>query len=182
MSAVARHEDPGFEEAVRGLLAGDFSRLEPLFRARSDAAATRCAILEWDRQGRFHDQPAARAEALTCACFLGCMPVVEYLLDHGVAAPGGARTGLDGFHWAVNRGQLEVVRCLLARKVGLESRSMYGGTALGTALWSAQNEPRADHLPILAALLEAGARLDAGLYPTGDARIDALLARHGARG
>lgn len=174
--------DAAFDAAVLGLLAGDFSRLAPLFHARSGADGTRCAILDWDRQGRFREQPAARAEALTCACFLGCMPVVEYLLDHGVAAPGGAATGLDGLHWAVNRGQLDVVRCLLARKVGLETRSMYGGTPIGTVLWSARNEPRAGHLAILAALLEAGASIDAGLYPTGDARIDALLERHGARG
>jgi hypothetical protein len=57
---------------------------------------------------------------------------------------------------------------------------MYGGTALGTAVWSAINEPRADHLAIIEELLAAGARVQEAGYPTKRDDIDALLRRYGA--
>lgn len=53
--------------------------------------------------------------------------------------------GLDALHWAANRGQPTVVRLLINAGADLETRSMYGGTALGTAVWSAIHEPRGDH-------------------------------------
>lgn len=87
---------------------------------------------------------------------------------------------LNAIHWAANRGQLETVRLLIRHKVPLESRSMYGGTALGTAVWSAINEPRADHPTIIAELLTAGARVQESGYPTGKDNIDTLLRRYGA--
>jgi hypothetical protein len=59
---------------------------------------------------------------------------------------------------------------------------MYGGTVLGTAIWSAFHEPRPDHLQIIEELLHAGARVSEVEYPTGNERIDALLKRHGADG
>lgn len=180
MDAFTREDDLQFLEAVRGLLAGDFSRLEPLFEARSATDDTSCTVLDWHRQGRFRDQPRALAEAFTCACFLGRGSIVGHLLDHGVVPSGGSGTGLDGFHWAANRGQLDTVKLLIRHKAPLETRSMYGATVLGTAAWSALNEPRPDHLPIIEALLDAGARIDADLYPSGDERIDQLLRQRGA--
>jgi hypothetical protein len=57
---------------------------------------------------------------------------------------------------------------------------MYGGTALGTAVWSAINEPRGDQIRIVDELLAAGARLQEVDYPTGHEQIDAVLRRHGA--
>jgi hypothetical protein len=42
---------------------------------------------------------------------------------------------------------------------------MYKGTVLGTAVWSAINEPRPDHLRIIEALIEAGAQVDDVGYP-----------------
>lgn len=57
---------------------------------------------------------------------------------------------------------------------------MYGGTALGTAVWSATQEPRADHLAIIKELLAAGARVQGADYATGEDRINALLRRYGA--
>ena len=92
----------------------------------------------------------------------------------------GAATGLDALHWAANRGQLDAVRLLIRRKAPLETRSMYGGTVLGTAVWSAVNEPRPDHLPIIDELLTAGARLEDAGYPSGHGPVDAVLRRHGA--
>jgi ankyrin repeat protein len=87
---------------------------------------------------------------------------------------------MDALHWAANRGQLESVRLLLERKTPLETRSMYGGTALGTAVWSAIHQPRPDHPQIIEELLNAGANVDDAGYPTGNAQIDAVLQEHGA--
>jgi hypothetical protein len=117
---------------------------------------------------------------LTCACFNGRTEVAEYLLNRGIAASGGVGTGLDAIHWAVNRGQLDAVRLLIRHKVPLESWSMYGGTALGTAVWSAINEPRTAHLIIIEELLAAGARVQESGYPTERDDIDTLLKRYGA--
>lgn len=166
-----------FEDALQGLRRGDFSRLEPLFR-RVDGAAPR--VIQWHEEGRFEGHSRELAEALTCACFNGRTDTAEYFLEQGVAPSGGAGTGLDALHWAVNRGQLEAVRLLVRYKAPLETRSMYGGTALGTAVWSAVNEPRPEHLAIIEALLAAGAQVEAAEYPCGNEHIDAVLRRYGA--
>ena len=174
---TAGNDDATFSDALEGLHQGDFSRLEPLFEDRPGGSG-KPQIIEWYEQGRLRDQPKALAEALTCASFLGRTSVAEYLVGQGLDPSGGAGTGLDALHWAANRGQLEAVRLLIRAKAPLETRSMYGGTALGTAIWSALNEPRRDHLQIIEELLDAGARLDDTEYPTGHQRIDALLQRY----
>ena len=169
--------DSAFESALQGLQNGDFSRLDPFFRPEGAAAP---AILQWIEQGRFYGHDPELAEALTCACFNGRTEVAEYLLSRGLAPSGGAATGLNAIHWAANRGQLEAVRLLLRHRVPLETRSMYNGTALGTAVWSAINEPKPDHRLIIEELLAAGARVAEAGYPTGDKTIDALLQHHSA--
>src|SRR5215467_8491190 len=166
-----------FDDALAGLRRGDFSRLDALFLGKSGSLPQ---IVEWVKQGRFSGHDQELAEAFTCACFNGRTDAAEYLLHQGIAPSGGAGTGLDAVHWAVNRGQLEAVRLLIRHKVPLESRSMYGGTALGTAVWSAIQEPRADHLVIIEELLEAGALVQGAGYPTERAGIDALLRSYGA--
>jgi hypothetical protein len=55
---------------------------------------------------------------------------------------------------------------------------MYGSTVLGTAIWSAINEPRSDHPQIIEQLLNAGARSKDVEHPTGLKRIDAILERY----
>ncbi len=169
-----------FQTAVAGLLAGDFSRLAPLFADDAPDAGQRCAIIEWYEQGLFANKPKALAEALTCACFNGCATVAVTLLKHGVNAEAGNGTGLNALHWAANRGQLAVVRLLLQHRTPLETRNMYGGTVLSATVWAAFHEPRAEHLQIIEALLDAGARVDAVEYPTGKPQLDELLRRHGA--
>ncbi len=169
------NDDPGFRDALHGLQSGDFSRLEPCFTARGPAQ-----IVRWHQEGRFRGEAQAVAEALTCACFLGRTDVAEYLLAQGVDPSAGASTGMDALHWAANRGQLEIVRLLLRQKAPLETRSMYGATVLGTAVWSAIHEPRPDQLQIVEELLNAGARVNEVEYPTGNEQIDALLQRFGA--
>jgi len=158
-----------FHEAVRGLLAGDFSRLAPLF----DGSA--CPIIQWHEAGLFAEQLRALDEATTNACFLGCAEVAEYLLAHGVNPSGGIGTGLNAFHWASNRGELEVVRLLIRHKAPLETRNRYGGTVLGGAVWAAVHETKPDHVSIVETLLAAGADVREAEYPSGDARVDEIL-------
>lgn len=175
MSVLADKDDSIFRDAIQGLNAGDFSRLEPLFADDWDAERHDCLIIQWYERGLFADQASALAEALTCACFLGRTGVAEYLLARGVDPSAGVRTGLNALHWAANRGQLAAVMLLITWNANLEARSMYGGTVLGTAVWSAINEPRADHLRIIETLIKAGARLDQVDLPTGNEGIDKLL-------
>jgi len=173
-------EESSFLEAVDGLLRGDFSRLEPLFIPDPLSPGQPCRIVEWYQKGFFEGHAPALAEAFTCACFNGRTDVARYLLDHGVDPAAGSGTGLNAFHWAANRGQLDTVKLLIDWRAPLEDRSMYDGTVLGTAVWSAIHEPRADHIRIIEALIDAGARLDDVGYPSGDARVDEVLGRRGA--
>ena len=166
------------QEAAAGLERGDFSKLAPLFGdpSRPDVAAGQ--IVTWIDAGAFADMPDVLAEALTCACWLGQVGVAARLLDRGVDPAAGIGTGLSPLHWAANRGQRAAVELLLARGAPMEQRSMYDGTALGTAVWAAQHEPRGDQLGVIRALLTAGADPAAAEYPTGHAEVDALLARY----
>jgi hypothetical protein len=171
--------DPAlFRDALAGLKSGDFSRLTPLFFARGDA---RPSILDWHDRGMFDAHAAELDEALSCACFVGALDVVGHLLDAGLDVTSGTMTGLDGVHWAANRGQLAVVRRLIDRRAPLETINMHGTTVLGTAVWSAIHEPRPAHLGIIEALLGAGASVGASGYPSGLVDVDRLLERHGAR-
>ena len=165
-----------FEIAVRGLKLGDFSLSEPLFENDLPQAGRRCQIIQWYEAGLFTNDPDALAEAFTCACFLGYTNVAEYLLDKGVDPAGGFKTGLNAFHWAVNRGQLGTSMLLIQHQAPLEIRNMYGGTVLETAVWSAVNEPRGEQLRIIEELIKAGARVEETGFPSGDERIDKILA------
>jgi hypothetical protein len=166
-----------FEEATSGLLAGDFSRLAPLFEREVDGSP--CPIIRWHEAGLFALQPEALAEAFTCACFNGCVDVADYFLSRGVDQSGGAGTGLNAFHWAANRGQLETVRLLVRHQALLETRNSYGGTVLGGTVWAAVHEPKPTHPEILKALLDAGANVREAELPSGDACIDEILRLHG---
>lgn len=166
-----------FADALAGLRRGDFSRLAPLFFARGAAPAR---IADWHARGMFAGHPELVAEALSNACFVGAADVAEQLMDEGVDVTAGTMTGLDGVHWAANRGQTDTVRMLIRRRAPLESINMHGTTVLGTAVWSAINEPRPGHLALIEALLDAGAAVGASGYPCGDADVDRLLERFGA--
>lgn len=173
---TAVDEDHEFQNAVRGLEAGDFSRLEPLFMNDMQDSGRRSRIIQWYDAGLFANEPDALAEALTCACFLGYTSVAQYLIEKGVDPSAGFRTGMNAFHWAVNRGQWETSMLLLEHKAPLEITNMYGGTVLGTAVWSAVNEPRGEQLRIIEELIKAGAQVEEAEFPTGDERVDKILA------
>jgi ankyrin repeat protein len=64
---------------------------------------------------------------------------------------------MDALHWAVNRGKNATIDLLLQWKAPLEGRNIHGTTVLGTAVWSALNEPRPQHMQIIETLLDAGA-------------------------
>jgi len=179
MTSSADSDNQTFSDAVLGLERGDFTLLDPLLE--QNLTSGECPIITWYNEGRFANEPKALNGALTCACFNGRTMVAEFLLTKGVDPSAGNGTGLNAFHWAANRGQLETVKLLIERKAPLEVESMYGGTVLGTAIWSAVNEPKPDHLAIIEALIQAGANLDAAEYPTGNAQVDELLRRHGRK-
>jgi hypothetical protein len=168
-----------FNDAIVGWRKGDFDRLAPLF---ADRATEPPLVLQWHKDARFEKHPAELAEVLSNACFLGRTSVVRALLDAGVDPAAGTGCGMDGLHWAANRGKLDTVKLLIDRGAPLETINMHGTTALGTAVWSAVNEPwwGPAQTEIIEALLQAGARVEAGGYPTGHEEIDRLLKQHGA--
>jgi Ankyrin repeats (3 copies) len=170
---MKRDIETTFEETVRGLLAGDFSRLAPLLE--TSTVEPPCPIIQWFESGRFDNEPLALEEAFTCACFNGRTEVIEYFLANGVNPNGGICTGSNAFHWAADRGHLKAVEILIRHKSALETTNSYGATVLGFTVWSAIHEKRPDHLRIIKALLEAGSEIGASGYPTGDAQIDELL-------
>jgi hypothetical protein len=174
-------DDSGWRAAVKGLERGDFSDLEPVFEKDSSLDGDKCRIVDWYERGYFEGEPTALAEALTCACFLGRTGVAELLLNKGVDPAAGFGTGMSAFHWAANRGNLDTVKLLIERKAPLEQRNMYGGTVLGCTVWSAINEPMGDQVPVIDALLAAGANIEESEYPTGNQRVDELLRRYGAK-
>lgn len=170
-------DDAILHDAIRGLRNGDFSRLEPLFIER--AGGKQSQFVEWCERGLLDSEPDVLAEGLSCACFNGRIAAATYLLERGVDPAAGDATGVDALNGAASRGQLEAVRLLLRWKAPLEARNRFGGTVLGATIWCAFHEQRPDHLQIIEELLQAGARVDAVEYPTGNAVIDAVLQKHG---
>jgi hypothetical protein len=124
---------------------------------------------------------AQKEEAFLWACRWGRTEIADFLLEQGVDPSAQANTGQTGLHTAAHRGHLDTVKRLLARNAPLEVKNRYGGTVLGQAVWSALYEPQAEHLSIIESLLAAGANMDAVGYPTGNARLDDILRRHGAK-
>lgn len=170
-----------FDDAAAGLRRGDFSRLAPLFGDETAPEATSAQVVAWLEDGAFAGAPDLLAEALTCACWLGQVGAARRLLDAGADPAAGMMTGLSALHWAANRGQRAAVELLAARGAPLEQRSMYDGTALGTAVWASLHEPRGDQLGVIRVLLAAGADVAAADYPTGRADMDGLLKHYRAR-
>lgn len=164
------------ERACEQLRTGSYTAAEWAFETPDTGGEP--PIITWIREGSLSD-PGLVAEALTCACWHGRSDVATFLLDRGVdPAAGTVGTGTDALGWSANRGQLDIVRLLIARGAPLETRNAWGGTPLGFTIWSAIHEPQPTHAEIAGALLAAGARIEDGMYPSGDAAIDAVLERY----
>lgn len=133
---------------------GDFTLLDELLTAEN---ASIIDLLEANGE-----PPEMMSEAFAWACFAGRTSEAENLLDKGVDPNTSDKTGLSGFHWAANRGNVDTVRMLIRRKAPMEQLNTYGGTVLGQTLWSALNEHRASHAEIIAELIEAGAVIEPG--------------------
>lgn len=151
--------DDLWQKALTALDQGNFSRLEDMLGG-PDAFDRQ--IVVWFENGDFDTEPEILAEALSCACMLGCTETASYLLDNGVDPYTGMKTWLAGPHYAVSSGHLDTIKMLIEKGVPLEIENRYGGTVLGQALWSAAKEHRASHANIIEALIDAGARIEPG--------------------
>ncbi len=138
----------------------------------------------------FHDDstlkpnatPAQMQSGFIWACEYGHQTVVEFLLDKGVDLRAGENTDQTALHLAAHRGQLAIIKLLLERGAPLEARNGYGGTVLGQATWSVMyGDPNINFVPIIETLLAAGAKIEEADFPTGNARVDEVLGRHGAQ-
>jgi ankyrin repeat protein len=178
MEALKQISDPIFRNAVRDLEEGNFSRLEPLFRNLASSSHASCQIIEWYDLGYFRNESKALNEALACACFNGRTKIAKFLMDRGVDVIAGNATGMNGFHWAANRGHLETVKLLIERKVPMEVKNMYGGTVLGCTVWSEIHESGPTRIEVIETLLAGGANTNATEYPTGNTRVDEVLRRY----
>jgi hypothetical protein len=176
----------GDEARVRALLALDVGRE----RATGPTRPRRTArpMPRWLRLPR--DAGAERARALGWAAAFGHRRVVELLADAGVPLDAADADGMTALHWAAWLGHGDVIDALLARRAPLEARNRYGGTVLGSTVWAALHGGRAldnprpdalptvDYPPVIERLLAAGARPDEAPFPSGHARVDAVLARY----
>jgi hypothetical protein len=125
------------------------------------------------------------------ACQYGRTAVVENLLEKDAGLLNRADNEQTALHCAVIGAHLEIVKLLLARGASLERKNVYGGTALGQALWSAINgNGGRDYVPIIEMLIDAGATIaegsltwlarQAGGSSATKERIGDVLRRHGA--
>jgi hypothetical protein len=141
-------------EAIGELERGNFTGLDDLLRANDISIFD---ILQGAGSSKHHLD-----EAFAWACMVGRHDDAEKLLDLGADPEAGIGTGMAGAHYAASGGRLAVVEMLIRRKVALETKNMYGGTVLEQALWSAINEPNAEHAEVIEMLVGAGAHIPAG--------------------
>ncbi len=142
--------------------------------------------LESPRWPRLPNDPQAHVrKALLWAATFGRVGVVELLLRRGVDPAGADEDRMTALHCAAGAGHMDVVELLLERGAPLEVENVWGGTVLNSTLHFAFYDPArgVDYIPMIERLLEAGADVAVvnSYFPTGNARIDEVLRRHGAR-
>ena len=84
-------------------------------------------------------------------------------------------------HHAAWHGHPQTVALLASRGAQLETINQYGGTALDAAVWAVGHSGfDRDYLPVIRALLEAGANVQAvSPFPSGHPQVAALLREFG---
>ena len=131
------------------------------------------------------------------ACEYGHSTVIDFLLNQGLD-PNIGVDGMYGLHWALIGGHLDTVQLLLARGASTEVRNMYGGNAVGCAVWAAGNshgvyswpQKEVDYMGIIETLLKAGGSIERGMLgwlaqesglPSATVeRLNALFRKYGA--
>lgn len=127
----------------------------------------------------------------------GHTAVIEFLLNQGLN-PNIEVDGMYSLHWALIGAHLDTIQLLLARGASTEVRNMYGGNAIGCAVWAVGNsdgvyrwpQKEVDYLVIIETLLKAGASIERGMLgwlpqessipsPTVE-RLDTLFRKYGA--
>ena len=146
--------DQLWQQTKRNLDEGNFTALEELL---DEAGVSIIDLLDTNGASQKYLE-----EALTWTCFVGHTDEARTLLDRGVDVSAGTSTGMAPFHWAANRGQLDVVGLLIERNAPLEQKNMYDGTVLNCTLWSAVHEYNDNHAEIIDALIRAGAEIEKG--------------------
>ncbi len=118
--------------------------------------------------------------AFRYACFYGRDDIVEFLVERGVDLADHSGDGQTGLHYAAMGGRLDTTKLLLRHGAPLEALNEYGGTVLGQTLWTAAHGgDREVYVAIIETLIAAGAKVDPR-HPPVNAKVDAILARHGS--
>jgi hypothetical protein len=127
--------------------------------------------------------PAQTLSGFQWACEYGRTPVVEFLLQQGIAV-NELHRGQTGLHWAAYGGHAEIVKFILQRGAAVNLKDeRFNSTPLGWALhgWADPPEPHgnARYYEVVAALVAAGATVDLKNIPRekldGDPRMAAAL-------
>ena len=87
------------------------------------------------------------------ACCLGRADIVEEFIRNGADIDGTDKDGMTAMHLAAIFGRLDVVKTLLALGANSEIVNVYGGNALGQAVWSAIHDRKPEHLAIIEVLV-----------------------------
>lgn len=126
----------------------------------------------FQKEGGLRDAATTRQmnEGFMWAAEFGHTAVIDYLLSQGLDIDVEVN-GMYGLHWALVGGHADTIRLLVARGASLEKRNMYGGNAIGCAVWALCNssevyrwpEITVDYFMIIKELLQAGAPIDEGM-------------------
>jgi ankyrin repeat protein len=142
----------------------------------------------------FDEQDLAKEqaeEALLYASGYGRREVVEFLLERGTDIQAADNAKQTALHWALFTPQPEIIELLLRHGARLDAVNIYGGDALGQALWSLTNNDNAAGFPrAIEILLKAGAEIEEGTIawlrrqpkPSDEvkAQVEEVLRRFGA--
>ncbi len=169
----------GHEKIYRFLLA-QCSPTEQLLAAclKADEAGVRALIAQ--SPGLVASLPPEQMRLIADAAWAHRTDAVRLMLDIGFDIE--ARGGEDStaLNRAAVRGFADLIELLLARGASVEAKNAYGGDALGACLWGAENfrDASGDYPASAHKLLEAGAKLPEGAYPSRNKPLNAVLRRY----